>query len=114
MVINFINNFIKLKFKNIKNGDENMKNDKTKLIIWAVVALVIGVVIGTFLVAPATTGNAKAALTPTNYLTPMDKIPIDEMAVSSKCKEAGGNYSYHVLGVEFCWDTVPRQDRRIY
>ena len=47
MVINFINNFIKLKFKNIKNGDENqMKNDKTKLIIWAVVALVIGVIIG--------------------------------------------------------------------
>jgi hypothetical protein len=38
-----------------------MKNDKTKLIIWATVALVIGVLIGTFLVAPATTGEAKAA-----------------------------------------------------
>lgn len=36
-----------------------MKNDKTKLIIWAVVALVIGVIIGTFLIAPAVTGNAK-------------------------------------------------------
>ena len=40
-----------------------MKNDKTKLIIWATVALVIGVVIGTFLVAPATTGEAKKSLT---------------------------------------------------
>jgi uncharacterized protein YneF (UPF0154 family) len=39
-----------------------MKNDKTNLIIWATVALVIGVVIGTFLIAPATTGDAKAAL----------------------------------------------------
>ena len=39
-----------------------MKNEKTNLIIWAVVALVIGVIIGTFLIAPATTGNAKAAL----------------------------------------------------
>ena len=39
-----------------------MKNEKTNLIIWAVVALVIGVIIGTFLVAPVTTGNAKSAL----------------------------------------------------
>ena len=39
-----------------------MKNEKTKLIIWAVVALVIGVIIGTFLIAPATTGNANKLL----------------------------------------------------
>lgn len=40
-----------------------MKNDKTKLIIWATVALVIGVIIGAFLIGPmTTTGEAKAAL----------------------------------------------------
>lgn len=40
-----------------------MKNDKTKLIIWATVALVIGVIIGAFLIGPmTTTGNAKAAI----------------------------------------------------
>ena len=38
-----------------------MKNDKTKLIIWATVALVIGVIIGAFLIGPMTiTGDAKA------------------------------------------------------
>ena len=38
-----------------------MKNDKTKPIIWATVALVIGVIIGTFLIGPMiTTGNATA------------------------------------------------------
>jgi hypothetical protein len=37
-----------------------MKNDKINLIIWATVALVIGVVIGAFLIGPmTTTGNAK-------------------------------------------------------
>lgn len=35
-----------------------MKNEKTKLIIWAVVALVIGVIIG-MIITNATTGNAK-------------------------------------------------------
>jgi len=39
-----------------------MKNEKTNLVISAVVALVIGVVIGAFLIAPATSGNAKAAI----------------------------------------------------
>lgn len=40
-----------------------MKNDKTNLIIWAVVALVIGVLIGIFLIGPmTTTGNAKKAI----------------------------------------------------
>ena len=39
-----------------------MKNEKTNLIIWAVVALVIGVLIGTFLIAPTTTGNAKGVM----------------------------------------------------
>lgn len=37
-----------------------MKNEKTKLIMWVVIALVIGVIIGAFLVAPmTTTGDAK-------------------------------------------------------
>ena len=48
-----------------------MKNEKTNLIIWAVVALVIGVIIGTFLIAPVTNGQAKAALTPIGIV---DKI----------------------------------------
>ena len=40
-----------------------MKNEKTKLIIWALVALVIGVIIGAFLIGPmTTTGDAKRAL----------------------------------------------------
>jgi len=38
-----------------------MKNEKTKLIIWAVIALVIGVVIG-MLITNATTGNAKLSI----------------------------------------------------
>lgn len=38
-----------------------MKNEKTKLIIWAVVALVIGVVIG-MLITNATTGNATLSI----------------------------------------------------
>ena len=36
-----------------------MKNEKTKLIIWALVALVIGVIIGAFLICPTTIGDAK-------------------------------------------------------
>ena len=40
-----------------------MKNDKTNLIIWATVALVIGIVVGAFLIGPmTTTGNAKAVM----------------------------------------------------
>ena len=38
-----------------------MKNEKTKLIIWALVALVIGVVIG-MIITNATTGNANVFL----------------------------------------------------
>ncbi len=34
-----------------------MKKDQTKLIIWGLVALVVGVLIGTFLVSPMTTGK---------------------------------------------------------
>ncbi len=46
-----------------------MKNDKMKLVIWAVVALVIGVVIGTFLIAPAVTGNAMKSAVGTQKIT---------------------------------------------
>ncbi|MDD3244997.1 MAG: hypothetical protein PHU47_02500 [Candidatus ainarchaeum sp.] len=42
-----------------------VKSEKTKLIIWAVVALVVGVVIG-MLITNATTGNAKKALNSKN------------------------------------------------
>lgn len=43
-----------------------MKKDQTKLIIWGLVALVVGVLIGTFLVSPMTSGNAKRALSSIN------------------------------------------------
>jgi hypothetical protein len=35
-----------------------MKNENKKLIIWVVIALVIGTIIGGFLISPTTIGNA--------------------------------------------------------
>lgn len=44
-----------------------VKSENTKLIIWALVALVIGVVIGMYIM-PLITGNAKAGLQNTSTI----------------------------------------------
>jgi hypothetical protein len=64
-----------------------MKNEKTKLIIWAVVALVIGVLIGAFLIGPmTTTGDATIGLNKyiKNYGT------ADILITKGGCWRAGG------------------------
>lgn len=80
-----------------------MKNDKTKPIIWATVALVIGVVIGAFLIGPmTTTGNAKGALIANNNNSVVDlsKSSTDDIlytAIYLKIREGGLDSVYDVL-----------------
>ena len=59
-----------------------VKSEKTKLIIWAVVALVIGVIIG-MIITNATAGNAKGINTNLNAY----KVPIGEKLYSEKTGE---------------------------
>lgn len=83
-----------------------VKSEKTKLIIWALIALVIGVVIG-MIITNATTGNA-TKFNPNSLLT--QPILLEQVNINNKesypiqskgmficgCMNAAGDVSYHL------------------